>query len=165
MPEPDSDTRVSAPSPDGDGLGEVEMCGQVVWPQRETPGGIRRLVASALAPGDYEWRELFVHAGDDHAGSAMHVLRRATEECRGSRNLVWTVLDRETGHDTVTVGLTYSDGLGSSVFQVTRVGSARLLVATYGEGSLASLDEQADGVTGTTEEILPAMCVFTRTGC
>jgi predicted small lipoprotein YifL len=165
MPQADSDTRVSAPSPDGDGLGEVEMCGQVVWPQRETPGGVRRLVASALAPEDYEWRELFVHAGADHAGSAMDVLRQATAECRGSANLVWTVLDRDTGHDTVTVGLTYSDGLGSSVFQVTRVGSARLLVATYGEGSLASLDEQADGVTGTTEEILPAMCVFTRTGC
>lgn len=165
MPQADSDTRVSTPSPDGDGLGEVEMCGQVVWPQRETPGGIRRLVTSALAPEDYEWRELFVHAGADAAGSAMDVLRQATEECRGAGNLVWTVLERDTGHDTVTVGLTYSDGLGSSVFQVTRVGSARLLVATYGEGSLASLDEQADGVTGTTEEILPAMCVFTRTGC
>ena len=165
LPPADRDTRVSAPSPDGDGLGEVEMCGQVVWPQRETPGGISRLVASALAPEDYEWRELFVHADSDHAGSAMDVLQQATEECRGSGNLVWTVLERDTGHDTVTVGLTYSDGLGSSVFQVTRVGSARLLVATYGEGSLASLDEQADGVTGTTEEILPAMCVFTRTGC
>jgi hypothetical protein len=65
----------------------------------------------------------------------------------------------------VTVGLTYSDGLGSSVFQVTRVGSARLLVGTYGEGSRASLDEQADGVTETTERILPAMCAFTKTGC
>ena len=50
-------------------------------------------------------------------------------------------------------------------FQVTRVGSARLMVQTYGEGSLAWLDEQADGVTGTTEKIVPAMCVFTKTGC
>lgn len=58
-----------------------------------------------------------------------------------------------------------ADGHGSPASQVTRVGPARLLVATYGEGSLASPDEQADGVTGTTEEILPAMCVFTRTGC
>ena len=165
MPQADGDTRVSAPSPDGDGLGEVEMCGQVVWPQRETAGGIRRLVTSAIAPEDYEWRELFVHADAEVATNVMAVLRGATRDCRGSGNLVWTVLDRDTGHDTVTVGLTYSDGLGSSVFQVTRVGSARLLVATYGEGSLASLDEQADGVTGTTEEILPAMCVFTRTGC
>ena len=52
-----------------------------------------------------------------------------------------------------------------SVFQVTRVGAARLMVQTYGEGSLASLDEQADGVTETTVRIVPAMCVFTKTGC
>jgi hypothetical protein len=58
-----------------------------------------------------------------------------------------------------------ADDLASSGSEVVRVGSAHLLVATYGEGSLASPDEQADGVTGTAEEILPAMCVFTRTGC
>ncbi|PKH43503.1 hypothetical protein CXG46_03340 [Nocardioides alpinus] len=44
-------------------------------------------------------------------------------------------------------------------------GSARLVLSTYGEGSLASLDQQADRVTGTTEKIVPAMCVFTNTGC
>lgn len=46
-----------------------------------------------------------------------------------------------------------------------RVGSARLMVSTYGEGSLASLEQQADEVTGTTEEIVPAMRTFTKTGC
>lgn len=49
--------------------------------------------------------------------------------------------------------------------RLPRVGSARMMVTTYGEGSLASLDEQADGVTGTTEKIVPAVCVFTKTGC
>ena len=78
---------------------------------------------------------------------------------------MWTVLERDTGYDTVTMGLTYDNGLGSSVFQVTRVGSARLMVSTYGEGSLSSLDQQADQVTGTTEKIVPAMCAFTKTGC
>ena len=123
------------------------------------------IVASAVAPEDHEWRELVVHAGPEQASSTMDVLRRAAAQCRTNRNLVWTVLERDTGHDTVTVGLTYSDGLGSSVLQVTRVGSARLLVSTYGEGSLASLDGQADEVTTTSENILPAMCVFTKTGC
>ncbi|GAA1435741.1 hypothetical protein GCM10009641_32690 [Mycobacterium cookii] len=68
---------------------------------------------------------------------------------------------------TVDAMVIFEDGATPSAGPETstRVGSARLLVATYGEGSLASLDEQADGVTGTTEEILPAMCVFTRTGC
>lgn len=165
FPADGGDVRVSAPSADGDGIGEVEMCGRVVWPQRETPGGLRRLVASAIAPEDNEWRELFVHAGAAQASATMEVLRRATAECRTSDNLVWTVLQRDTGYDTVTVGLTYTDGLGSSVFQVTRVGSARLMVTTYGEGSLASLDGQADEVTVTSQKILPAMCVFTKTGC
>ena len=95
----------------------------------------------------------------------MGAVRRAAAECRSHDNQVWTVLDRETGYDTVTMGLTYDDGLGSSIFQVTRVGSARLMVQTYGEGSLASLESQADEVTGTTKKILPAMCVFTKTGC
>jgi hypothetical protein len=49
--------------------------------------------------------------------------------------------------------------------EIPRVGSARLLVNTYGEGSLASLDGQADEVSATSENILPAMCVFTKTGC
>lgn len=65
----------------------------------------------------------------------------------------------------MTMGLTYDDGLGSSVHQVTRVGSARLMVQTYGEGTLTSLDRQADEVTATTDQIVQAMCVFTKTGC
>ena len=160
-----ADNTVSPPSPDGDGLGELEMCGRVVWPQRETSGGLRRLVAGVSGPEYHEWRELFVHDDAEKATAPMAVLRRAAAECHEQGNQVWTVLDRDTGYDTVTIGLTYSDGLGSSVFQVTRVGSARLLVGTYGEGSLASLDEQADGVTETTGQILPAMCAFTKTGC
>ena len=63
------------------------------------------------------------------------------------------------------MGLTYDDGLGSSVHQVTRVGSARLMVQTYGEGTLTSLDRQADEVTATTDQIVQAVCVFTETGC
>jgi hypothetical protein len=56
-------------------------------------------------------------------------------------------------------------GLGSSASPATRVGAAPPMVQTYGEGSLASLEERADGVTGTTGETVPAMCVFTKTGC
>lgn len=165
LPDANDDTTVHEASPDGDGLGELEMCGRVVWPQPETEGGLRRLVAGASGPEYEEWHELVVHDDAARASAPMTALREAAAECRTRRNQVWTVLDHDTGYDTVTVGLTYSDGLGSSVFQVTRVGSARLLVGTYGEGSLASLDEQADGVTETTGKILPAMCVFTKTGC
>ena len=165
LPEDDGETTVSEPSADGDGMGEVEMCGQVVWPGAGTTGATRRLVTGAVGPEYFDGRELVVHAVADDAVAAMEVFRRAAQDCRTVRNQVWTVLDRDTGYDTVTVGLTYSDGLGSSVFQVSRVGAARLMVSTYGEGSLASLDAQADAVTGPTEQLVPAMCVFTKTGC
>ncbi len=165
LPEDDGETKVSPPSPDGEGMGVVEMCGQEMWPISETAGGSRRLVTGALGPEYFDGRELIVHADAEVAANAMAAIRSAAQRCHTDDHQVWTVLDRDTGYDTVTVGLTYDEGLGSSVFQVTRVGSARLMVQTYGEGSLASLDEQADGVTGTTEKILPAMCVFTKTGC
>jgi hypothetical protein len=165
LPQDDGETKVSPPSADGDGMGEVEMCGGVVWPVDDTAGGTRRLVTGALGPEYFDGRELVVHADAEAAADAMTAIREAAEGCRTSGNQVWTVLERDTGYDTVTMGLTYDDGLGSSVFQVTRVGSARLMVSTYGEGSLASLDQQADGVTGTTGEIVQAMCVFTKTGC
>jgi hypothetical protein len=165
LPEDDGETEVSPPSPDGDGVGLVEMCGREVWPLGGTAGGTRRLATGAIGPEYFDGRELMVHADAEVASNVMAVLRQAAADCRSFDNQVWTVLDRDTGYDTVTVGLTYDDGLGSSVFQVTRVGAARLMVQTYGEGSLASLDEQAAGVTATTGKIVPAMCVFTKTGC
>lgn len=165
LADDDSDTTLSPPSQDDEGMGEVEVCGQVVWPLDGTAGGTRRLVTGSEGPEHFEGRELVVHADEEVAANAMAVLRQAAQDCRTSGNQVWTVLEQDTGHDTVTVGLTYTDGLGSSIFQVTRVGSARLMVSTYGEGSLAWLDEQAAEVTATTEKIVPAMCVFTKTGC
>jgi hypothetical protein len=165
MVEDGGDFEVHPPSSDGDGVGAVEMCGREVWPSAASAGDVARLVTSALGPEYADRRELLVHADAEQAVAAMGAIRRAAAECRRHDNQVWTVLDRETGYDTVTMGLTYDDGLGSAVFQVTRVGSARLMVQTYGEGSLASLGADADEVSGTTEQILPAMCVFTKTGC
>lgn len=165
LPEDDGETKVSPPSTDGDGMGEVEMCGRVVWPLGGTAGGTRRLVTDAVGPEYFDGRELLVHADAEVSSNAMAAIRRAAADCRSFEGQVWTVLDRDTGYDTVTMGLTYEQGLGSSVFQVTRVGSARLMVSTYGEGTLASLDQQADQVTGTTDKIVPAMCAFTKTGC
>jgi hypothetical protein len=165
LPEDGGDFRVGEPSADGAGVGEVEMCGRVVWPAADTDGGTRRLVVGAEGPEFYEGHELLVHADADAAVDAMEAIRRAARDCREAGTQVWTPLERDTGYDTVTMGLTWSTGLGSSVYQVTRIGAGRLLVTTYGEGTLDSLAQQADDVTQTTTSILPAMCVFTKTGC
>jgi hypothetical protein len=163
LPEDGGDNAVTPPTDDV-GMDPVEMCGRDVWPAADATS-TRHLYSFVLGPEYYDGRELVVHADAGAAVEAMTEVRRAARDCRRSGNQVWTVLPRDTGYDTVTMGLTYADGLGSSVFQVTRVGSARLMVQTYGEGSLASLDRQADEVTGTTNQIVQSMCAFTKTGC
>ena len=165
LPRDDTDVEVSAPSPDGDGMGEVEMCGTVVWPAGGSGDAPARLVTSAHGPELFMGRELLAYRDVDTALAAIRPIRRAARSCRSVDHQVWTRLDRDTGWDSVTVGLTYDDGLGSSVFQLTRVGSALLMVATYGEGSLDSLGGQADDVTTTTGSIAPAMCAFAEDGC
>lgn len=164
LPEDGGDNDVTPPTDDV-GMDPVEMCGRDVWPAAGA-AGTRHLYSFVLGPEYYDGRELVVHNDADAAVEAMTAVRRAARDCRRrSTNQVWTVLARDTGYDTVTMGLTYDDGLGSSVFQVTRVGSARLMVQTYGEGTLTSLDRQADEVTGTTKQIVQSMCAFTKTGC
>jgi hypothetical protein len=163
LPEDGGDDDVTPPTDDV-GMDPVEMCGRVVWPAAGAAGN-HHLYSFVLGPEYYDGRELVVHADADAAVEAMTEIRLAARDCRRSANQVWTVLSRDTGYDTVTMGLTYDDGLGSSVFQVTRVGAARLMVQTYGEGTLASLGRQADEVTGTTNQIVQSMCAFTKTGC
>ncbi len=163
LPEDGGDDAVTPPTDDVR-MDPVEMCGRDVWPAADA-ASTRHLYSFVLGPEYYDGRELVVHADAGAAVEAMTEVRRAARDCRRSGNQVWTVLPRDTGYDTVTMGLTYADGLGSSVFQVTRVGSARLMVQTYGEGTLASLDRQADEVTGTTNQIVRSMCAFTKTGC
>lgn len=165
MQEDGGDFDRSDPSRDTDRVGEVAICGRVVWPLEGAAGGTDRLVTHVEGPEYYDGRELIAYADSEVALNAMAPIRRAAQDCRDIDERVWTPLEADTGYDSVTMGLTYTEGLGSSVFQFTRVGSAILLVTTYGEGSLESLPRQAREVTGITEQIAPAMCAFSETGC
>lgn len=162
MIEADADYTRHGPSREGAGAGEVEMCGQVVWPDTDAQD---RLVTHVEGPEYHDARELLVFADSEAALETMVPIREAAQECRTMDNQVWTPLDEDTGWDSVTMGLSYDDGLGSSVFQFTRVGSAVLFATTYGEGSLQSLPDQGADVTDVTTAIAPAMCVFTADGC
>lgn len=158
------DYTATSPSADGDGVGAVAVCGEDVWPPSASAGAIERLVATSRGPEFFEGRELIVHT-DSEVAEAVLARVRAAQGCGRFDNQVWTAFGSDTGHDSLTLGLSWSDGLGSSVFQWTRVGSAVLLVATYGEGSIDSLPAKARGVTSTTRELARAMCAFTVAGC
>lgn len=164
MVEDGGDFSVSPPSRDGDGIGEVEVCGHVVWP---TGPVTDRLVTLARGPEYGDARELLVLRDLDTAIATVADVRDLlAEPCPVRTPLVWTAHEADTGFDSVTFSITQQRGLGLSIFQLTRVGRAVLLVESYGEGTLVGADDTLDDeVTALTARIAPAMCVFTAAEC
>lgn len=93
-------------------------------------------------------------------------VREAVEACTDApQHQVWTLHEADTGHESVTFSLTWSVGLGASVFQVTRAGDALLMTDEYGEGMLEAIDPTVQERTALTREIAPAMCDLTADAC
>ena len=149
---------------DGTRIAPVVMCHEQVWPTHRVEGS-HRLVTTVVGPEYFDGRELLSLPSEDEARATMAHVRTVAQGCRRMDNQVWTSLQQDTGHDSVTVGLTYTEGMGSSVVQVTRVGSVLLLVMTYGEGSLDSLPAQAAEVTATTRRITRQVCSLEIAAC
>ncbi|WP_107772061.1 hypothetical protein [Nocardioides sediminis] len=162
LPADGGDYEVTAPSAEADGIGDLEVCGSVVWP----PGRAEaRLATSASGPEHVDARELVV----PDAAVAATVVPRVREVVAGCTDApdhqVWTLHEADTGHESVTFSLTWSVGLGASVFQVTRVGDALLMTHRYGEGMLETIDPTVRERTALTREIAPAMCALTPGAC
>ena len=164
MPEPGDDYEVVAQTAEGKGLDRIRMCGEQVWPS-PGPAPVQRLTSTVSGPEHFEGREVVLHPDEATAERAMAPFSEAAATCRRSGSEVWTPVDADTGGDSVTMGLTYSDGLGSSIVQVTRVGAALVLVTTYGEGSLGSLPSQAAGTTEDTHGITEQLCAAEPPAC
>ena len=162
LPADGGDYDVEAPSAEADGIGEVEVCGSVVWP----PGAAEaRLATSASGPEHVDARELVV-PDTDVAATVVPRVREVVEACTDApEHQVWTLHEADTGHESVTFSLTWSVGLGASVFQVTRVGDALLMTHRYGEGMLETIDPTVRERTALTREIAPAMCAITPGAC
>ncbi len=139
------------------------MCGETVWPGEGS--SVARLVTSAHGPEALDARELLVYPDARSAARVITRARAATAACERIQNQVWTALEEDTGYDSVTVGLSYTDGLGASLFQWTRVGSAVLLVHRYGEGTRRSLPDMGRSATELSRTLAPELCPFTLDGC
>jgi hypothetical protein len=166
MPRDGGDFTVHPPSADGEGTsggGGVTVCGRDVWPTG-LDGDFARLVADASGPESYDAREVYTYPDITAAEAVMTTVREA-RTCETFENQVWHEVDSDVGDDSVTVGLSYSDGLGLSVFQWTRVGSAVLLTTSYREGDAATLARRVRELTATSRTIAEDMCVFSASGC
>ena len=164
LPEDGGDYEVVPQGADAEGIAPVEMCRRQVWPVAGAEGAVR-LATNASGPEHFEGHELLLLTDEAAALDAMAPFHEAARGCDTSGNQVWTHLEPRDGADRITVGLTYTDGLGSSVFQLTRMDHALLLVTTYGEGTIDSLPTQAAEVTRTSRGIGRQLCELDVLDC
>ena len=157
---------VDGPSATAAGVPGTELCGSPVWPS----GGSARLAATATGPELRDSRELVLYDTADEAVEVVTGLRDAVSACpdqevEGGSTQVITSLPGDTGYDTVTFAVTYTEGLGGGVYQFTRVGRAVLATYDGGEWGPDSIASGAATATKLTGRITPAMCTFTDAGC
>lgn len=153
------------PGPDAPGVSTWRACGERLWPL--APSTVEdRLGVRATGPEYLDARELVSMRGARVAVRALARIRRALAGCtRPVRGAVWTVHAADTGYDSVTFTLTYTRGLGASVFQVLRVGKGVLITHVYGEGTLETSGATIRRQTRLGRDLAADMCVFARAGC
>ena len=163
--ENESDGEQPVPAPDSAGVSRFRACGERLWPL--APSWVKdRLAVQATGPEYVDARELVSMRGAQVAVRALARIRRALAECtRPVRGAVWTVHAAETGYDTVTFTLSYTRGLGLSVFQAVRVGKGVLITHTYNESMLANSGAGIRKQTRLGRDLASEMCVFARAGC
>ena len=120
----------------------------------------------ATGPEYLDARELVSMRGARVAVRTVARIRRAVTTCTEPvRGAVWTVHPAFTGYDSVTFTLSYTRGLGLSVFQVIRVGKGVLITHTYGEGLLSESRHNIRRQTRLGRDLAADMCVFAQAGC
>jgi hypothetical protein len=163
--ENESDGEQPVPDPDAEGVSKVKACGEQLWPL--APARVEdRLAVRATGPEYVDARELVSMRGARVAVRAVARIRTALAHCtKPVRGAVWTVHRAYTGYDSVTFTLTYTRGLGASVFQVLRVGKGVLITHVYGEGMLETSGPNIRRQTRLGRDLAAYMCVFARAGC
>lgn len=163
--ENESDGQQPVPAPDAKGVTKWRACGEQLWPLAKSRIE-DRLAVQATGPEYLDARELVSMRGARVAVKAEARIRAALNACtEPQRGAVWSVHDADTGYDSVTFTLSYTRGLGLSVFQVIRVGKGVLITHTYGEGLLSQSRGPINRQTRLGRDLAGEMCVFARAGC
>lgn len=146
-----------------------DVCGTPAW---QPSGVVERLAVRGSDIEYLEERELVTFITADEPADSLTQVRDAVSACpriqgvedESSANTT-RILQGPEGLDSFTWGYFADEGLGGGVYQLTRVGSAVLVLYVEGEMSESSLQPTADDLTETTLAIVPEMCIFTEDGC
>jgi hypothetical protein len=160
------DSDVEGPGPGVEGARVVDLCGTEVF----APSGMVARQAARETGIEYlETREVMTFISADEPAEALTQVREAVSGCAriAGEFYDWTprLLEGPPGFDSVTWGFFADETLDGGVFQITRVGSAVLVLYAAGEMSEPSLQPTADSLTETTLALAPEMCLWTEGGC
>jgi hypothetical protein len=161
-----AESDVEGPAANVEAAPLVDVCGTDVW----APSGVvQRLAARETGPEYVESRELATFITADEPADSLTQVRDAVSSCprmQGeSYGYTTKILDGPEGYDSFTWGWYADESLDGGVFQLTRVGSAVLVLYAAGESSESSLQPVADELTEVTLSLTPEMCLFTEDGC
>ncbi len=159
-----ADTTVDGPGPDAEGVG-LDLCGRPAWPTAAD-----RLAVTATGPEVADARELRVWPSADDAVATMDRLDALLDSCRriptgAGPDRIVTRLDAETGWASLTFAITYEQGLGSELYQFTRVGRSVVVTMGYGEGSIETVALGIPRQSELSRRLAERMCSFTEAGC
>lgn len=153
----DGETTVEGPGADVPGAYLEDLCGFTGWPGA-VAGRVDRLAVRQSGPELLVVRELVAYDSDGSATAVLDQLRDQVDACPRADGQLVTSLDEEvepdTREDSVTYTMTYRQGLGGTVVQVTRAGHDLLATTWGGEYSLDSAIEAVPALTRTSHELL-----------
>lgn len=159
------DVTLEGPGPRVRGVPVADMvCGSTAWPGPAEQRTDRRAVL-ASGPEYAEIRELVVFDTAEHAAAALEALRADVAGCPGTGQRVLTAHEVDTGRDAVTLGETYTEGLGGTAVQVVREGRAVLAVMDAGEFSPESLADFVPELTAETARVARQLDCVWGAGC
>jgi hypothetical protein len=136
----------------------------------EAEPAIDRLGFRLDAPEFTDRRELVTFADESAATRAMSAIKSGIAGCPSETHgggfvRTWTELSASTGQPSVSFAETV-EPMGGTVYQYTRVGNAVLTVQWSGEGwTPAGAQRDIGELTAITQQITPAMCIFTSGPC
>lgn len=154
-----SDTAIGAPA---------DLCGTPAW----QPAGVVQERTVRESGIEYvEEHQLAVFDGPSSATAAVDTVRQAVDGCAETTGDTYSgytvsVLEGDTGFDSFTWGAVDTRGAPTGfTWQLTRVGTAVLVLYSEGEMSAETQQSSADDQTAATRQIAPQMCLWTEDGC
>lgn len=159
------------PSADLPGIDQALACGAPLLSQTHRPTG--RLLASNSGPEFFELRQVIAYRDAKAAKQTFNDVVRVVSACTTETIIIdgsttaertWQVFG-SGDPDSIVFADTPTEGLGGSLYRVSRFGRSLLVMMQSGEWSTETVGGGLPGLDRSGDVVRPMLCSFTQTGC